>query len=150
MANFFSFLQNLIEKSDSDPLVFTKGCLSMRKGDDGDYYLMCQFSNRWRDRDAWSAPWKGGEIITSDAHREFMAYLDNNPELAPALWSYHVPGTARQRRAHWWDFDGDFSYMEFRLNEDEAKGVKRFVDIYEPGLSHGFFCHGLRRRGSPH
>ena len=135
----FSFLKNLTENIGSDELTFAKGCLSMRKGDGDSYYLMCQFSNRWRDRDAWSAPHKGGEIITSDAHREFMAYLDKTPELAPALWSYHIPGTARGKRAHWWDFDGDFAYMEFELTREEAEGVKRFTELYEPGLSHGFF-----------
>lgn len=139
MSKFFSFLKNLTENIGQDDITFTKGCLSMRKGDGDSYYLMCQFSNRWRDRDAWSAPHKGGEIITSDAHREFMAYLDKTPDLAPALWSYHIPGTARGKRAHWWDFDGDFAYMEFELTREEAEGVKRFTELYEPGLSHGFF-----------
>jgi len=119
-------------------LGFQKDCLSMRKAADGNYLLMCQYSNRWRDRDTFAHP-KGGEIVTREAHERYMRWLDDNPNKAPELWSLHLPGTQRKNIAHWWGFDGNFAFAEFKLTPEEALGVKRFVSIYEPGLSHGFF-----------
>lgn len=118
---------------------FSKGCLTMRKGPADTYYLMCMFSNKYRDRDYFAAPKRGGQIISDAAHRNYVKFLDENPELAPELWSLHIPGTERRRRAHWWDYDGAIVYAEFELDEDEAAGVKAFADLYEPGLSHGFY-----------
>lgn len=120
-------------------LGFDKGCVKMRKGPDGNYLLMCQYSNRWRDRDVYSFPQKGGEIITTAAHERYMRWLDENPNKAPELWSVHIPGTQRKNIAHWWGFDGNFAFAEFKLTNEEALGINRFVSIYKPGLSHGFF-----------
>ena len=100
MSKFFSFLKNLTENIGQDDITFTKGCLSMRKGDGDSYYLMCQFSNRWRDRDAWSAPHKGGEIITSDAHHDCMAHLDKTPDRSPSRCVVDRPRTARRIALH--------------------------------------------------
>lgn len=130
LASFFS--------SQEIDLSFNQGCLSMTKGADGDYHLMCQYSNRWRDRDTWAHP-KGGEILTREAHEKYMDWLNQNPNKAPELWSLHIPGTQRKNIAHWWGFDGNFSYAEFKLTPEEALAVKRFTMIYKAGLSHGFF-----------
>lgn len=118
---------------------FEKGCLSMRKAAEDKYFLMATFSNRFRDVDKFSAPHKGGEIIASYAHEAYMKFLDEHPDLAPELWSLHIPGTARKNRAHWWDYDGAFSYCEFELTAEEAAGVADFCKEYTPGLSHGFY-----------
>lgn len=118
---------------------FETDCLRLTKDQStGDYHLMTIFSNRFRDRDMHAFPEKGGEIISTAAHRKYMAYLDANPDQAPELWSLHIPGTERENRAHWWDFDGDFAYAEFKLTPEEALGVYTFAQQYEPGLSHGF------------
>jgi hypothetical protein len=131
-------LKSFFDKLEID-LSFDQGCIKMRKSEAGDYFLLCQYSNRWRDRDAWSHPEKGGEIITTDAHERYMRWLDENPNKAPELWSLHIPGTQRKNIAHWWGFDGSFAFAEFKLSAEEAVGIKRFVSIYKAGLSHGFF-----------
>lgn len=121
-------------------LSFEKGCLSLRKKSGSDeYYLLATFSNKFRDIDRFAAPHKGGEIVASYAHEAYMKFLDEHPDLAPHLWSLHIPGTARKNRAHWWDFDGVFCYAEFLLTKEEAEGVAAFSQEYTPGLSHGFF-----------
>lgn len=130
-------LQSFFDKAEID-LSFDEGCIKMRK-EAGEYLLLCQYSNRWRDRDAWSHPEKGGEIITTEAHERYMRWLDENPNKAPELWSLHIPSTQRKNIAHWWGFDGNFAFAEFRLTEEEALGIKRFTTIYKAGLSHGFF-----------
>lgn len=123
-----------------DDLSFTRDNLIMRRSKDGgEYYLMCIFTNRYRDRDVHSAPHKGGEILSGDAHAKYMSILDANPDMAPQLWSLHIPGTERKNRAHWWDYDGHFCYAEFKLDTEEASGISAFVKEYTPGLSHGFF-----------
>lgn len=127
------------EVKPEDDYGFNSDCLILRKDlSTGDYNLMTIYSNRYRDRDAAAFPSLGGEIVSSSAHEKFMAYLDENPDKAPELWSLHIPGTARKNRAHWWDFDGAFAYAEFNLTPEEAKGVHDFAAVYEPGLSHGF------------
>lgn len=119
---------------------FERSCLHMRKAaTGGNYYLMAMFSNRYRDRDVHAAPHKGGEIVSDKAHKSYVSFLDQHPDLSPELWSLHIPGTARKNRAHWWDYDGAFVYAEFELMKEEAKGVADFVKLYEPGLSHGFY-----------
>lgn len=121
-----------------DDLTFSSGGLTLRKSADNRYFLLCSYSNKYRDIDSASAPHKGGEIISDAAHRKFMAYLDSHPDQAPELWSLHVPGTARERKAHWWDYDGTFSYVEFELTQKEATKIALFAKKYTPGLSHGF------------
>jgi hypothetical protein len=118
---------------------FELDCLKMRKdASTGKYFLMCIYSNRFRDIDKGSAPLHGGEILADAAHQEFMEFLDANPSEAPELWSLHVPGTQRKNRAHWWAYDGAFAYAEFVLEEDEARGIAQFAKQVTPGLSHGF------------
>lgn len=118
---------------------FQTDSLILRKSPStGEYHLMTIYSNRFRDRDSTSFPRLGGEIVSSDGHRKYMAFLDANPGKAPELWSLHLPGTARKNRAHWWDFDGNFAYAEFKLTPEEALGVYQFAQVFEPGLSHGF------------
>lgn len=111
----------------------------MRKAAEDKYYLMATFSNRFRDIDKHAAPHKGGEIIASYAHENYMKFLDEHPSLAPELWSLHIPGTSRKNRAHWWDYDGAFSYCEFEVTKEEAQGIAEFCKEYTPGLSHGFY-----------
>lgn len=127
---------------------FDSGPLVLRKSADNRYYLFCFYSNKYRDIDAGAAPHKGGEIISDAAHRDYMKWLDENPALAPELWSLHIPGTARTSRAHWWDYDGNFAMAEFQLTEDEAKGIALFAKSYTPGLSHGFEVLGYDPEGA--
>lgn len=125
----------------------------IKSGADGKYYLTARFTNRWRDYDFHAAPEKGGEIIASAAHKEYLKWLDKNPHHAPELWTWHTPGTERKNRASWWDYTGNFFYMQWELSKEEVKAIKQMVttgvidEIWwkraEPGvkwgLSFGFY-----------
>lgn len=110
----------------------------IQKSVDGNHYLVARFTNRWRDRDYFSNKENGGEIITDAAHREYMAWLDKNPDKAPQLWTWHVPGTQRKERARWWDYSGNFAYMMWQLEPDEATKIVNWSKKEKLGLSHGF------------
>lgn len=123
----------------SAPRAFTKGAISMSKSEDGQWNLLGRFTNPYRDVDFHSNPLNGGDIITDDAHKEFAAWLDKHPQHALELWSYHQWGTARKSRANWWAYTGNFFYMNWPLDEEEAKGISAWAMDNEPGMSFGFY-----------
>lgn len=110
------------------------GMMKVMKGKDGQYYAYGIVSNKFRDRDYAKHP--KGEIITESAHKEFVQFLDEHPEQAPELWSWHTPGTARKSRATWWEYSDGFLQMLWPLTEKEAKA---FDDGEEIAMSHGFY-----------
>lgn len=114
--------------------------IMLLKGADKRDYLLGRFTNRFRDRDIHSYPQKGGEIISSYAHKEFNDFLDKHPEQAPELWIWHTRGTAMKSRATWWDWTGNFFYVLFPLEPDEAKGLKKWAEEETLGMSHGFYA----------
>lgn len=85
-------------------------------------------SNKFIDRE--------GEILTEDAHKDYVAWLDANPKAAPELWTYHIPGTGRKNRADFWTYLNGFLILGGKLTEQEAKA---FESCDELGMSHGFY-----------
>lgn len=84
------------------------------------------------------------EILVDSAHKEFSAFLDENPDEAPELWSWHTPGTARKFRADWWDYADGFFVYSGPLTEEEAKQYQA-LEGKDIGMSHGFYV--LKRIG---
>ncbi len=123
----------------SEPRPFTKGAISVRKSEDGQWNLLGRFTNPYRDTDFHSNPLNGGDIITDEAHKEFSEWLSKNRHHALELWSYHQWGTARKSRANWWSYTGNFFYMNWPLTEEEAKGISTWAMDNEPGMSFGFY-----------
>ncbi|MDM7940144.1 MAG: hypothetical protein QUS07_07370 [Methanothrix sp.] len=79
--------------------------------------------------------------MTSDSHKEYVKLLDENPNLAPELWSWHTPGTARKSPADWWDYADGFLMMSGPLTVDEASALKEVQNSgVQLGMSHGFFA----------
>lgn len=96
----------------------------------GNYRWYGWVTNKWIDRD--------NEIITDAAHKEFEAYLDNNPSAAPRLWTWHTKSTMRTHPADWWSYDnGIFSYSGI-LTEEEYRQYKSRNWKDSVGMSHGF------------
>ncbi len=89
-------------------------------------------SNRWMDRD--------GQIILDSAHKEFVAWLDQNPTKAPQLWTWHTPGTARKERADWWEYTNGFLIFSGPLTDEEALQYEA-VKTFDVGVSHGFIAN---------
>lgn len=107
----------------------TGGAFAVFKALDGPRWVGV-VSNNYRDLQ--------GEIITQDAHKEFLAWLDANPAAAPELWTWHTPGTARKARADWWALtDGGFVWMSGPLTDAEAGQFKAGEVL---GMSHGFYA----------
>lgn len=103
---------------------------------EGNYRWFGWVTNKWLDRDK--------EIITDSAHREFLEYLDEHPQEAPELWTWHTMGTARKNKADWWDYaDGFFMYSGI-LTEEEAKTYEKNPEPV--GMSHGFYVYAKQGR----
>lgn len=99
------------------------------KAIDGSYRWLGWVSNKFMDRE--------GEILTEKAHLDYIAWLDQNPQAAPELWTYHIPGTAREKRTDFWGYVNGFLVLGGPLTEKEAK-VFESVDI-DFAMSHGFY-----------
>jgi len=78
-----------------------------------------------------------GEILTEKAHLDYIAFLDENPKAAPELWTWHIPGTGREKRADFWAYLNGFLLLGGTLTDGEAKAIES-VDI-DPAMSHGFY-----------
>lgn len=134
--------QGLFQKwTKAKPEIITEsedGGLVLYKARDGKTYLYGRPTNRWRDRDSFSHPKKGGEIITDEAHKGFISYLDENPHAAPELWFLHEDVTAFKNIASWWDYSDGFVHLVWPIEPEEVKRIENFVKEYTPGMSHGF------------
>lgn len=108
-----------------------KSAFVVLKGLDGGARWLGVVSNNFRDLD--------GEIITEEAHKEFIAYLDKYPDKAPELWTWHTPGTARKSRADIWAYADGFLIMGGPLTPQEAKALEGLTLAIMPGMSHGFY-----------
>jgi len=97
---------------------------------DGTFRWFGIVTNKWKDRE--------GETLTDMAHVEFKNFLDQHPEYAPELWTWHTPGSARKHKADWWEYTSGFFLYSGVLTEAEAKVYEK--NIGEPiGMSHGFY-----------
>lgn len=104
----------------------------------GNYRWFGWVSNKFRDRDTRKHP--KGEIISEAAHKEFIAWLDANPQKAPEHWVWHTPQTAFKSKTDWWDYADGFLVMSGPMTTEEAKS---YSDDEVVAMSHGF--HVLAR-----
>lgn len=136
-VNVTEYLRSLLHKlsntvvEDSAAAVPVVSGMRIFKDLNGDWRWFGWTTNHFLDDD--------GDIITDAAHKEFAAYLDENPDKAPYLWSWHEPLTQRKHRVDWWDyFDGFFAYSG-KLTEQEAKEYQG-IDLENVGMSHQFYA----------
>lgn len=98
----------------------------------GAYRWFAWVSNKWVDRE--------GEILTDAAHKDYIQFLDANPDKAPELWLWHTPGTAYEKQADWWDYNNGFLVFSGLLTDTEAQPYVNKTVTAEPiGVSHGFY-----------
>lgn len=114
-----------------------KSAFYVLKQKDGGGRWVAWVSNNFRDRDYAKHP--TGEIISEAAHKEFVQFLDANPQEAPQWWSWHVP--VRKSRADWWDYADGFLLMSGPMTAEEFKAYSAEDALV--GTSHGFYV--LRR-----
>ena len=95
-------------------------------------------SNKFRDRDWPAEPELGGQIITEEAHKEFVAWVDQDPKKRmPQLWPWHTLGGAHKERADWIDYTDGFLVMSGSLTEKEAELLTGLGEEYDLAMSHG-------------
>lgn len=125
---FIDKVKELFVKKEQE---FPDNQLSIIQTKEGDYRWFGHFSNNYKDRE--------GEIITAEAHKEFVAYLKENPDRMPAFWSWHIPGTAREKDADFIEYFDGFMIASGPLTEKEAEQLEKAIayDDGQTGMSHG-------------
>lgn len=106
-----------------------RNAIVITKDAKGDWRWVGWVSNNFMDRD--------GDIISKEAHEEFVSWLDQHPEWTPAFLSWHTPKTIRKNRVDFWDFRNGFLVMSGKLEPDEARGLLKAQKVTNLGMSHG-------------
>jgi len=100
---------------------------------DGKFRWFGHYSNNYKDRE--------GEIISEEAHKEFVAYLKTNPDRMPYFRQWHIPGTDREEQADFIEYFDGFMIASGPLTAKEAEQLERAIayDNGQTGMSHGMF-----------
>lgn len=104
--------------------------ITVLKDKSGSFRWFGWVSNNFKDRDK--------QIITDEAHKDYMNWLDANPKFAPTFRIWHTKGTDREKQADWWDYNNGFLMMSGPLNEKEAVALVKAASKQKLGMSHGF------------
>jgi len=99
-------------------------------------------SNNWRWVGCVSnnyVDWDG-DIISEDAHKEYLEWLDKNMDVSPVFVSWHTPGTARMAPVDFAMYENGFLIMSGPLQENEAMGLLKAQSKIDLGMSHGTFA----------
>ena len=97
-----------------------RNAIVIEKDAKGDWRWIGWVSNNFQDWD--------GDIISEEAHKEFVGFLDENPEYAPAFISWHTPETVRKNRADFWAYENGFLIMSGKLEEPGSRSVAESAD----------------------
>jgi cation transport regulator ChaB len=103
------------------------GAFAVVKQSDGKYRWFARYSNSWLDKD--------GEIITEEAHKEYINWAYDTGTF-PELWMWHTPGT-RIGEADWLDFSNGFAHASGIIDEGRESVVSE-LGSKDAGVSHGF------------
>lgn len=110
-----------IEKSSSSVIV--------EKDANGSWRAVLFPTNNFIDTD--------GEILSKEAHEEYVAWVNENMDLAPVFTTWHEPALVRKNRVDFVDYDSGFILMSAPLTPQEAEGILRVEKICDLGMSHG-------------
>lgn len=100
---------------------------------DGSKRWFGRYTNNYKDREQ--------EIISEEAHKEFVAYLKEHPDRMPAFWSWHILGTSREKDADFIDYFDGFMVASGPLTAEEAAQLEKAIeyDDGKTGMSHGMY-----------
>jgi hypothetical protein len=102
--------------------------ITLFKSADGQLRFFCHPSNCFRDRE-W-------EILTSDAHKEYAAWVTDNPDYYPELQIWHTKG-CKVGQVEWVDYADDFLCAAGVVYKEYEEQVIKAVQL-GAGMSHGF------------
>lgn len=116
------------EKASAKPnIAGVTGVFAVVKQSDGKYRWFARYSNNWLDKD--------GEIITEEAHKEYINWAYDTGTF-PELWMWHTPNT-RIGEADWLDFNNGFAHAS-GIIDDGKESVVNALGSKDTGVSHGF------------
>lgn len=128
-------LANSDEAVEIEPTIATNTGFKVLKTASG-YRWLGWVSNKYIDRE--------GEILTDEAHKDYVAWLDRNPQAAGQLWTFHIPGTGRKDKADFWGYTNGFLLVGGKLTDNEAKAIQNYEG--DLAMSHGFYV--LEKQGN--
>jgi len=106
-----------------------RNAVVVEKDAKGDWRAVMWVSNNFIDYDR--------DIISKQAHEEYVAWLDEYPDMAPAFLSWHLPESVRKNRVDFWTFQNGFLLMSAKLEEIEAQALLKAQAETDLGMSHG-------------
>lgn len=106
----------------------SKSSVIVEKAADGRWRAVMFPSNNYID---WH-----GDIISEDAHREYVDWVNKNMDCAPVFMTWHIPGTARENPIDFAAYENGFLIMSAPLTESEAAGLLRAQAETDIGMSH--------------
>lgn len=106
-----------------------RSAILIEKDRNGDWRWVGWVSNNFIDWD--------GDILSKEAHEEYVDWLDKNSEAAPAFLTWHTPGTKREAPVDYWNYSEGFLIMSGKLTEKEAAGLLKAKTQTDLGMSHG-------------
>jgi len=110
-------------------IVMSKSAFSIQKDKNSDWRWLGVASNNFLD-------WQN-DIISKQAHRNYIEFLDQNPELAPRFMHWHMPGLVRKNKVDFWmEHDGAL-ILSGKLTEDEARFLLKMQAKSDLGMSVG-------------
>lgn len=121
--------ENIDYDGKPDLSVVTEDSFYTVKQADGRTRWYGRYSNAWLDRD--------GEILTEEAHKDYMRWAYDNGTL-PELWLWHAPGT-RIGETDWMDFSQGFAHASGLIDDGKESVIGSFKS-QDLGMSHGFLA----------
>lgn len=133
-----AFTQDIIEKVKAE-IGWTSGPKSIvaTKQADGRVRVFMRVSNMYKDRH--------GEIITSEAHKEYEQHVAQSGEY-PEFWLWHTPGS-RWGQADLVSFDDGFLTVSGLADPGYESWALALGEQKDLGVSHGFKGISLENRG---
>jgi hypothetical protein len=106
--------------------------VQIEKDANGDWRAVMWVSNNFIDWD--------GDIISEDAHKEYVDWVNKNKDCMPAFVTWHTPGTVRENPVDYMDYFNGFLVASAKLTEAEAIGLLKAQNKTNIGMSHGSFA----------
>ena len=114
-----------------------KSAILIQKDLNGDWRWVGRPSNNFIDLQE--------DIISKSAHKKYVSFLTNNPDMAPQFMTWHQPGTSRVEKADGWLEHEGALIMSGKLTEDEAAHLLKAQAHVDIGMS----VAGVAQRGNP-
>lgn len=108
-----------------------RNAIQIEKDQNGNWRWVGWVSNNFIDYD--------GDIISEDAHKEYVEWWEKNKDLSPAFLSWHTPGTARENPVDFMTYESGFLIASGILKEEEAATLLKAKALTDIGMSHGTF-----------